>query len=94
MATESQFVVFRSKFRSHLYGPAAAECSKFKPVIELGVKTALTIICTVYCVTLKVIIKHSDSFNLTQRELLPSDVQNISFSNVYADICIAKAYLI
>lgn len=72
MATESQFVVFRSKFHSHLYGPAATEGSKFKPVIELGVKTALRIICTVCCVTLKVIIKHSDSLHLRQRELLPS----------------------
>lgn len=72
MATESQFVVSRGRFPSHLYGPAAAECSKFKPVIELGVKTALTIICTVCCVTLKVIIKHNDSHNLAQRaRLLP-----------------------
>lgn len=45
MATESQFVVLRGKFPLHLYGTAEAMCSKFKQVIELGVKPVLTIIC-------------------------------------------------
>lgn len=92
MVTESQFAVLARQLHLHLYGTAETECSKFKAVIELGVKTAFTIICTIRSVTLKVIIKYS-SLNLIQRaavwrfRISPS-------SNVYADICIAKAYLI
>lgn len=91
MVTESQFAVLARQLHLHLYGTAETECSKFKAVIELGVKTAFTIICTIRSVTLKVIIKYS-SLNLIQRaavwrfRISPS-------SNVYADICIARLTL-